>query len=95
MGIKDKHDPREFNHFAQFDANGNFTGMVEVAVTAPEPESTADRIHVDVTDLVPLASEALSMPDQKLAELMATKNKIRSRLHGARQALVPPGDGGR
>ncbi len=88
MGIPDKHDPREFNHFAQFDENGNLLAMVEVAVTAPEPESTQERIHVDVTDLMPLAAEALPIPDQKLADMLAVKNKIATRLSGARQAIV-------
>ncbi len=88
MGIPDKHDPRSFNHFAQFDADGNLTAMIEVADTAPEPESTPERVHVDVTDLMPLAAEALTFTDQKLADMLAVKNKIATRLSGAKQAIV-------
>ena len=51
MGFKDPHDPREFRRFAKIDAKGDIVAMVEVADSAPDPVSTDEALHVEISAL--------------------------------------------
>lgn len=48
MGIKDPHDPREFQHHAVLASDGTVAAIVEVAAGSEAPAGA-----IDVTDLYP------------------------------------------
>lgn len=51
MSLPDKHDARLFRHYAKFDIDGHFLGLVEYVAQNAIPPS--DARYVDVTALAP------------------------------------------
>jgi hypothetical protein len=50
--VPDKHDPREFKHYAKIALDGTVVSTFEVAADR-EPPSSGDAIHVEITDQFP------------------------------------------
>lgn len=63
MGVKDKHDPRDFEHLAKVDKRGVVVAMVEVLASSDWQHWTDGEGHryVYLTDLLPLDLHGLTL----------------------------------
>lgn len=80
--MKDKHDPRDFEHLAKVDKNGVVVAMVEVASHTDWEHWTDDAGHryVYLTDLLPLDVHGLQLlPVEQAAPVVKTLKRTTKR----------------
>lgn len=53
----DRHDPRQFRHYAKVNDDGGIVGMVELVEGFPNPDP--DHL-IDVTDLTPYTDDEIA-----------------------------------
>lgn len=62
MGLPDKHDKREFRHFAKIDADGHVVAVLEIADGQPDPADGVGSLYVEITDLHPYEFTDVTVP---------------------------------